>query len=327
MDGSRYNRRQFLILAGAAGLAVIHWQQSAHRQATSTYSQTVLAKNPVGYWRLGDLQTDTIVDLTTYERHGRLHGTPTLGESGALHCDPDQAIKFNGETSYAEIPNHADFSQMTSGQGLTVEVWVRPDLLEFPGEQDGYIHWLGKGESGKHEWGLRFYRKNSLRPNRISAYSWNPTGGLGAGAYFQDELVAGEWLHIVSTYDPGDKTDPLVGVSIYKNGVLRMSPATAAAARYKTYDIVPAHGTAPLRFGTRDLATFLAGALDEIAIYPRVLSAAEILDHYQAATAICSPTPTPTATHTQSTPTLTPSVTPSATPRADYRLALPLIRR
>lgn len=325
INRSCYNRRQFLLLTGVAGLAAINWGHGATLQAASTYSQKVLAKNPVGYWRLGDLQADTMVDSTTYGRHGRLHGMPTLGESGAIHCDPDQAIKFNGATSYAEIPNHADFSQMTSGQGLTVEVWLRPDLLEFPGEQGGYIHWLGKGESGKHEWALRFYRKNSARPNRISAYIWNQNGGLGAGAYVEDGLTAGEWLHIVATYDPGDKSNPTVGVSIYKNGVFRMGPNTSPGAKYAEYDITPTHSTAPLRFGTRDLTTFLVGALDEVAIYPRVLSPTEIAEHYTIATAPCVPAPTPT--HTQSTATPTPSMTPSATPPADYQLALPIIRR
>lgn len=314
MNQRPWTRRQFLLFASAAGVAVFNRPAIRTRQAQSTYRQKVLAKTPVGYWRLGEAQLGTMIDATPNGRHGTIHGTPILGNAGAIVCDTDPAMRFTGDRSYCEVPDHVAFSQPTSGQGLTVEVWLRPNALDFTGEQDGYIHWLGKGEAGQHEWAFRFYRKNSPRPNRISAYSWNPTGGLGAGAYFQDELVAGEWLHIVATYDPGDKTDPLAGVAIYKNGVLRMSPATTAAARYKTYDIVPAHGTAPLRFGTRDLATFLTGALDEIAIYPKVLSAAEILDHYQTATAICSPTPTPT-------------VTPEPTVQAPYRLLLPVIQR
>ena len=53
-------------------------------------------------------------------------------------------------------------------------------------------------------------------------------------------------------------------------------------ALYAGYDIVPARGNAPLRFGTRDGGSFLAGALDEVAIYPRVLTAREINEHYRA---------------------------------------------
>ena len=37
-----------------------------------------------------------------------------------------------------------------------------------------------------------------------------------------------------------------------------------------------------MRIGTRDLGSFLRGAIDEVAIYPRVLSADEVLDNYTA---------------------------------------------
>ena len=115
------------------------------------------------------------------------------------------------------------------------------------------------------------------------------------------------------------------------------------------------HGTAPLRLGTRDLASFLVGGLDEVAIYPRVLTAAEIMDNYQTAIASCSdqsPQPTSTAlptetTVTPSTPTAadtqtpsqpttetpqvvdtaTPIDTPQTTPQPPYHWLLPLIQR
>ena len=62
-------------------------------------------------------------------------------------------------------------------------------------------------------------------------------------------------------------------------GRLRGSPQTQEGARSSRHDIVAARGDAPLRFGTRDGASFLAGALSGVAIYPRVLTAAEIRDH------------------------------------------------
>jgi hypothetical protein len=50
------------------------------------------------------------------------------------------------------------------------------------------------------------------------------------------------------------------------------------------WQIRPRHGTAPVRLGTRDAKSFLHGGLDEVAIYPRVLSAEEILENYQTGT-------------------------------------------
>src|SRR5262249_54312267 len=147
-------------------------------------------------------------------------------EKGAVNGDEDTAVRLDGKKSFIEVPGHKAFSQPTSGRGLTVEVWVRPDVLEFDGETASpYVHWLGKGEPGQHEWALRFYSRTAKdRPNRISAYLFNPDGGLGAGAYFQDKLTAGEWIHVVACFDPGDALTRNAGVHIYKNGVHRQGP-------------------------------------------------------------------------------------------------------
>ncbi len=253
--------------------------------ATSAYAQTVLAKGPVGYWRLGEPGGPTAADSTSSARDGTYRGDPVFDVPGAIWNNSDGAVQLDGQDDYVEIPNSADFSQPTSGAGLTVEVWMRPDILSFTGEtSQNYVHWLGKGDAGDTEWGFRFYSSDSpSRPNRISAYCWNAAGGEGAGAYFQDVLMAGTWIHVVACYDPGDQSDPMAGVSIYRDGALRESPATSSAARYASYDVVPVHGAALVRLGTRDLVSFFTGALDEVAIYPRVLSAAEIAENYQVA--------------------------------------------
>ena len=95
------------------------------------------------------------------------------------------------------------------------------------------------------------YSQDTTRPNRISAYIWNPSGGEGAGAYFEDPLMPGEWIHVVAVYDPGDMDTTLAGVRIYKNGVLRKGPPDRGTL-YITCDIMPADGSAPAHFATRD---------------------------------------------------------------------------
>jgi hypothetical protein len=192
---------------------------------------------------------------------------------------------LDGIGSYVEIACHKGFSQPTSGKGLTVEVWVRPDVLEFEGETtDPYIFWLGKGEPKQQEWAFRFYSSKSKDwPNRISAYIFNGEGGLGAGAYFQDKLTAGQWIHVVACFDPGDADTKGAGVHIYRNGMHRLGPPSAGTLyNNRRWQIKPCHGTAPLRLGTRDAKSFFAGGLDEAAIYPRVLSAKEVLENYNA---------------------------------------------
>jgi hypothetical protein len=260
------------------------------------YRDLVLSRNPVAYWRLGEITGPTAADETGNGHDGVYVGNPTLGQPGAIQGDPNSAVQFHG-ADYVEIPDSIDFSQPTSQQGFSVEVWLRPDFLTFPGQlsadpsspENPYVHWLGKGEPGQDEWALRFYSSEpntalNGRPNRISAYIWNPTGGEGAGAYVQETVLTGVWIHVVACYQPGDcNTFPPSGVQIYKNGLFKKGPpASGTLYANPEFNILPAHGVAPLRLGTRDMASFLLGALDEVAIYPRVLTADEILQNYNA---------------------------------------------
>lgn len=290
---SKLTRREALKLAAAAGLGGVAAGSFARNAEgltrrkimSAAYRDGVLAKGPVAYWRLGEAGGPAAADVTVNSFSGTYAGTPTFGQVGAITNDPDTAVGLNGPDfrDYVEVASDAAFSQPTSGAGLTVEVWMRPDVLTFAGQTaDPYVHWLGKGSAGKHEWTLRFYSLGTSRPNRVSAYIFNPVGGEGAGAYFQDELVPGEWMHVVACFEPGDKdTVPAAGVHIYKNGVHRLGPPSSGTLyNNPRFNIVPASGDAPLRLGTRDLGSFLTGGLDEVAIYPRVLTADEVLDNY-----------------------------------------------
>ena len=267
-------RRRFLSSAAISTGALVRTRAAF---GASTYAEAVLKKHPVGYWRLGEKHGPEAADASGKGHSGQYIGKPLFGDKGAITGDPDTAIGIKPAGNYVEIASSAQFSVPTSGRGLSIEVWMRPDVLVFPGEtSDPYVLWLGKGEGKEMEWGFRFYSKRSTRPNRISAYVWSTDGGLGAGAYFQDKLKVGEWMHIVATFDPYTAGNPDAGVSIYKNGELRGSPATSKGALYSSYNIKPQAGSAPVRLGTRDLTSFLRGGLDEVAIYPRKLTAAEI---------------------------------------------------
>lgn len=255
------------------------------KPAASPYEKLILSAHPVGYWRLGEpAGAAQAVDASGHRHDGVYRGKPHFGQPGALALDKNVAIAFDGPKtkSYVEIAAHKAFSVATSGKGLSVEVWLRPDALVFAGEGDKknpYIHWLGRGEAGAMEWGFRFYSgKAADRPNRISAYIWNAAGGEGSGAYFEDKLTEHKWIHIVATYD--DPARPDARVRIYRNGVA--SPHnTSPGTLYKSYSVKPASGAAPLRFGTRDRKTFLTGGLDEVAIYPYVLTPDQIRQHWQ----------------------------------------------
>lgn len=135
------------------------------------------------------------------------------------------------------------------------------------------------------------------RSNRISAYVFNLKGAHGAGAYTQYtppntsqgnggiEIEKGKWYQIVATFDPGDNLDRDAGVRIYVNGVYHSGPDMTGGAKYSNpaYDVYPENGKAPLRFGTWNKETFFNGALDEVAIFDKCLSADEVAHLYSAA--------------------------------------------
>jgi hypothetical protein len=192
----------------------------------------------------------------------------------------DPALLFNGRGQYASFADRAAFKVPTTGV-LTVEYWMRPDALQFVDQEgSGYVYVLGKGDAGKHEYYGRMYSKvnSESRPNRISGYAFNPTGGLGAGSYFQDSVAAGQWIHVALVVDARDKSSkyPMGYTKIYKNGLLRDTDSLA------DYNITPRSSSAPFRLGTGYLNSFFQGAVGDVAFYNKELSATTLLAHYNA---------------------------------------------
>ena len=195
---------------------------------------------------------------------------------------PQDFLQFDGITNYVEVPDSEDFSVTTTG-ALTISAWMRPDTLTFPvteGSQPDqqFVHWLGKGVTGQQEWVFRMYSLTDPagpRANRISFYifSFGPPPLRGCGSYFQDPVTAAEWIHVVgvSTYDADNQ---ITTTAIYEDGVARHANSFDGTL------VLPQHGTAPLRLGTRDFASFFQGALAKVRIWNRALSDGEIQDLY-----------------------------------------------
>ncbi len=183
---------------------------------------------------------------------------------------PTTYLTFDGNSAVVEVPSSHNFS--IGSAGLTVAVWMRPDSLTFsktdgslPSQQ--YVHWLGKGVSGDEEWTFRMYSltRPGPRQNRISFYVFKASGGRGCGSYFQDPIKAGEWMQVVGVIDRAAAT-----VSIYKDGLLRHTDS------YASLDPAPQPGSAPLRIASKELTSYLHGAIGPIMIWDRPLAGSDI---------------------------------------------------
>jgi hypothetical protein len=246
--------------------------------AGSTYDSVILAEGPVAFWSLGDGHA-VVTDQTGHGHTGWAHGGPTVTH----FVNGDPATLFDGTTQYIEVPDDDALSVPTTGI-LTIEAWMRPDILEFP-HQEGtkYVHWMGKGEAGQYEYAARMYSYTTTesppRPNRISGYAFNLNGGKGAGSYFQDDVIVGQWIHyilVINTVNT-DNSYPTGYTKIYKNGCVRDQDALTS------FDTSPGNGTAPFRIATRDCKSFFLGAIAKVAIYDYELSQTAALHHYQSA--------------------------------------------
>jgi hypothetical protein len=256
---------------------------------TDAYAEAVCADGPVGYWRLNERShDDQVADESGRQHHGTFVGRPILSAPGAIHGSPNAAMLFVPD-AHIEIPHSPVFSIPTSGQGLSVEVWMKPDDLHYVGEAGKhYIHWLGKGQPQQMEWGFRLYASDHpQRPKRVSAYAWNPEGGQGAGAYYEGPLVAVDnWIHLVACFQHcNDPHGGRAGVQLYVNGELVDGPPQSGTLYFNegNWSIVPRSGCARLRLATRSATanSFLKGRLDEVAIYPKVLPPESIKRHYE----------------------------------------------
>ena len=256
-----------LSLVGAGGVA-------RGDPAVSAYSAAVLASHPAGFWEFDDVPSSRLARDVVGEANGTYHF-----HSASIPGVVGRARDFNGSTSYVTIPNRLAWSKSSRGV-LTVEFWMRPDALVFTHEEgSGYVWVVAKGQTDAQEWGFRMYGTDNTesppRANRIAFYAYNPIGGEGAGAYSQSPVTVGKWIYIV-----GELTQE--GVRIYRDGRLTQGPpAPATLYADPAYHVTLRHGSAPLRVGTRNFGSYFAGAVDELAIYPRLLSQSEIVHHYR----------------------------------------------
>lgn len=191
---------------------------------------------------------------------------------------------FNGKV-HIDLGDHGDFSAATTG-GLTIALFLTIADWEGAGASE-YVHWMGKGEAGRHEWTFRHYVKGGSgearsRRGRMSFYHFNPEGGLGAGSYHEDGTFPTTERLVTATAD-------MKQTALYVNGQRRGGDLLSS------YGITPQTTGSPVRIGTRDTSTgFLIGTVRSVAFWDRVLTDAEIARLWEARSRADSGISTPT---------------------------------
>ncbi len=223
----------------------------------SFYMDTVLADNPIGYWRLGETSGPAALDAVSPGQDGTYVGGVSLGQPGALLTDSDTAVEVAGRTSYVDIGVHEAINQLAND--FTVEAWVRPNGT---GGGQSFLsnrtYWEGAG-------GIRL----GMDGSRLLFTAFGPKD------YLSDPSVisAGQWYHVAAVFDADND------VSFFLDGSFVQTVTGSSPANPSVKPLT--FGRNPISYGSQ---AFYSGGLDEVAIYDRSLSAAEIHEHYLAAT-------------------------------------------
>jgi chitodextrinase len=151
-------------------------------------------------------------------------------------------LSFNGTNALVTV-NNAPSLQLTSA--MTLEAWVYPTAVN-----SGWRDVIYKGNDNYY---LEGTSTNSSRPAM--------GGTFGSDLYGTSALTANTWAHLAATYDGAT-------MRLYVNGVQVSSRAQTGAI---------ATSTNPLQIGGDSIyGQYFAGRIDEVRIYNRALSAAEI---------------------------------------------------
>jgi Concanavalin A-like lectin/glucanases superfamily len=196
-------------------------------------------------------------DSSGNQLHGAVTGaTPTSDRFGRTNA----ALSFNGTTDFINCGNSSAFNFRSN---FTVTAWVKlaghqPAKYIVAKYFDG-----GGGNRSLHSWGMA--TDNSSRP-----YGFVLGDGPGyIEASGTASLNNGRWHAVGLVYDRA------VGFRLYADGVLVNSRAAAGMA--------PWENAVPLTIGGGGTASGqkFGGAIDDVAIYNRALSTAEMQSLYR----------------------------------------------
>ncbi len=256
---------------------------------TATATNPPGGSGPVHRYSLDEGSGSTAND-SAGSADGVLHG-PTW-DSGQLNG----ALRFDGVDDYVDLGD-VDMG----GSALTIAFWFKAD--DF-GIHDARLisKAIGVNEQD-HDWMVSTLNGSQLR-FRLKTNGTTSTLVTGSGA-----ITSGQWYHITAVYDGSQ-------MRLYKNGV-------QAASQSKSGGI--SNGNASVALGNQPAgagARAFDGLLDEVCLYDKALSAAEIagIMNTGCGGGSNSPTPTPTATITpppNATATIPPTASPTPPPAND----------
>lgn len=226
------------------------------------YGAAVYADEPDLYWRLGETSGSKAADSGASMNDGTYRNGVTLGATGVV--PGNRAATFGGTNQF--VSSDAQFSNPTA---YSLEAWFKTTS-----NRGGKVIGFGDNQTGSSgSYDRHVYLQDD---GRVVFGVWTGQANtITTAAPFND----GSWHHVVAVQGSG-------GMRLYLDGVLVGSNPQAGQQAYSGYWKVGGDTT----WGST--SAYLAGSIDEAAVYSQVLPAARVAQHYQAAGGVVNQPPT-----------------------------------
>jgi PKD repeat protein len=254
------------------------------------YGAAVFGDNPELYWRFAETSGTSAADAGTVGTNvGIYAGGVTLGATGAIAANSNQAAQFNGTDGVV-------FNQASSANPTTfsVEAWAKTSS-----RAGGRIIGFGDSQQG-----------SSTQADRQLYFddSGHVVFGLGTATLTSaNTFNDGSWHHFVGVNGGGT-------MALYIDGVQVESRASGSPLNFTGYWRAGGDTTGG------SSSPFLNGSIDEVAVYYTALSAAKVDSHYQVGIGT-TPNTLPVASFTATPTNLNVAVNGTASTDADGSIA------
>jgi hypothetical protein len=243
---------------------------SGPRPAQATdYPTTILGDNPVVFYRLNEAQGATVAADSSAS--GQYPGNYNYSANSLYPILDEPGIDSN-----SILLSVAEPSTVTSGYydilnqqaPFSVEIWARPTSLDLVNYRCPVGNFSGWGVASVSGWYI--YQT----PGSTMSFVWVTPGG---GWIQSSTLPILDWYHLVATFDG-------TNVSFYINGALIGTQNESATFVANSVNNPSVNSVSLGSRGDSSGYGAFDGGLDDFAYYTNVLTAGQILTHYQVGT-------------------------------------------
>ena len=242
-----------------------------------TYSSVILADTPHLWWRLGEASGTTAEDSSGNNRDGTYAGSPALAASGLLTGDADTCVNLDGTNDVISI-EPTPFGANESSD-FSAEAWFDADTVSGNRliigrvsassglSRSNVAKWMFRIDGGT----LNFWRNT----NGTSGWVQLNCGSVSAATRYHVVVTCDRTTSVIKVYLNGSQV-----ATVTATGSLPYTGNTSDGAGFNVGNWMQGGGG----------SEWFDGKIDEAAYYEYVLSAGQVLAHYNEG---LSPTASP----------------------------------